>query len=57
MISVASNDDSCAYMYNRITGKSWEYLFGYPPRERKERHKQQSQGPNKLRGRDELAGC
>jgi hypothetical protein len=52
-----------AYMYDRITGKSWWYLqIGYQisylptlsPQEREERRKQQSQGPNKLRGRDKI---
>jgi hypothetical protein len=47
------------YMYDRITGKSWLYLYGnyrptLSPQERQERNKQQSQGPNKLRGRDKL---
>jgi len=48
-----------AYMYDRITGKSWwhfQYTYNptLSPQERAERHKQQSQCPNKLRGRDTL---
>jgi len=47
------------YMYDRITGKSWLYLYGtyrptLSPQEREERKKQQSQGPNKITGQDKL---